>query len=460
MKISLSLSGEVHLKLHQHLFPGDGLEAVAVAICGRSQYLNDHKLLVHDVICIPHQECERSEGLLNWPTNRVSPYFELVLRRNMAILKIHSHPGGYDKFSETDDYSDKEFFESVYGWSDTDDPHGSAIMLPSGEIFGRAILKSGEFYPFEKVGVTGDDMQFWWHHPHDFQRESFSLRTEQAFGPGTIRILRKLRIGVIGCSGTGSPVVEQLARLGVGQLVLVDPDVVEETNLNRIVNSNRDDAQQGRLKVEVLKNAIDRMGLGTKVEIHPNNLFDNIKVLKAISNCDVIFGCVDTIDGRHLLNQLSSFYLIPYFDIGIKLNADGKGGIDQIHGTVHYLVPGKGSLLTRQVYTSEGLRASGMLRRNPSEYDSLRKSGYITNVIIESPAVISVNMLAASLAVNEFLARMHNFRNEDNVDFEITRFSLTDGYFFHEKDTTVDAYLKKFSGRGDVMPFLNTPELS
>ena len=49
-----------------------------------------------------------------------------------------------------------------------------------------------------------------------------------------------MSIAVVGCSGTGSPVIEQLARLGVGRLVLVDPDRVEEKNLNRIVNATRE----------------------------------------------------------------------------------------------------------------------------------------------------------------------------------------------------------------------------
>lgn len=84
--------------------------------------------------------------------------------------------------------------------------------------------------------------------------------------------MRQLRVAVVGCSGTGSIVVEQLARLGVGHLILVDPDVVEYKNLNRILNSTNEDAALRRSKVEVMARAIARMGLGTTVELHQANL--------------------------------------------------------------------------------------------------------------------------------------------------------------------------------------------
>ena len=65
-------------------------------------------------------------------------------------------------------------------------------------------------------------------------RDAFTLRHAQAFGTGTTALLRNLSVAIVGCSGTGSIVAEQLARLGAGRLVLVDPDRVEEKNLNRI----------------------------------------------------------------------------------------------------------------------------------------------------------------------------------------------------------------------------------
>ena len=68
-------------------------------------------------------------------------------------------------------------------------------------------------------------------------------------------------------------------------------------------------------------------------------------------------------------------------------------------------------------------------------------------------------MLVSSMAVNEMLARIHNYRSEPNETYAISRFSLTDGYFQFEHDGEPDLYLEKFVGRGDILPLLNMPEL-
>jgi tRNA A37 threonylcarbamoyladenosine dehydratase len=111
--------------------------------------------------------------------------------------------------------------------------------------------------------AVGHDMRIWTE--RRLSPSSFAVRHAQAFGNGTTEILRTLSVAVVGCSGTGSGVVEQLARLGVGRIVLVDPDIVEEKNLNRILNSGKEDVYLGRPKVHVLASAIARMGLGQEV---------------------------------------------------------------------------------------------------------------------------------------------------------------------------------------------------
>ncbi len=73
-------------------------------------------------------------------------------------------------------------------------------------------------------------------------------------------LIAHMKIAVVGCSGTGSIVIEQLARLGVGELVIVDPDKVEKKNLNRILNTTLSDAEKKKYKVDVLKSAIASFG--------------------------------------------------------------------------------------------------------------------------------------------------------------------------------------------------------
>ena len=65
-----------------------------------------------------------------------------------------------------------------------------------------------------------------------------SLPPPMAFTSEMRAWLGRMSVCVIGVSGTGSIVAEQLARLGVGEIILIDFDKLEERNLNRILNSS------------------------------------------------------------------------------------------------------------------------------------------------------------------------------------------------------------------------------
>jgi hypothetical protein len=379
--------------------------------------------------------------------------------KEYAILKIHSHPNGCEAFSPTDDESDNVLFNSIFCWTEGKHPHASAIMLPDpeGTIFGRAIFPDGTFQPLDSILIPGDDLRFWTH--SNCRSPGFAQRHVQLFGEGPIRRLQEMAIAVVGCSGTGSPVIEQLARLGVGRLVIVDPDKVEEKNLNRILNSTREDASFQRLKVDVLKRAIDAMGLSTEVETFAQDI-RNPEALKAVAECDVIFGCVDSIDGRHLLNRLATFYSIPYFDLGVRLDSDGNGGISEAYGVVNYLKPDGSTLMDRKLYSEEKLRSAGLRLTDPLAYREQIKKGYIGGTDEDRPAVISINMQVASTAVNEFLARLHPYRTYNNADSSSVRISFVHGAVRLEPESNHSGMFSQYIGRGDFRPLLNMPALS
>lgn len=462
MQYLLSISGFHYDLIKSHLFPGDNLEAVSVALCGRLNNKDVHKLLVHEVVHIPYSECQRTPDFISWQTERIIPLIEKASNNDWAIVKIHCHPGGYEQFSSLDDNSDTRLFSSIFGWTDSDSPHGSCVMLPDGRIFGRVFFPDLKTENITRISIAGDDIKIWDYCNGSSNQLEIGKRTIQAFGEGTYYLLKKLKIGVVGCSGTGSPVIEQLVRLGVGKLVLIDPDKVELKNLNRILNTKRMDANNHRFKVDVLKEAIINFDLGTEVEVYSSNIYDNITCLRKLAECDILFGTVDSVDGRDLINRISTYYIIPYFDLGIKLEADGRGGISKIVGTVHYIQPGKSSLISRGLYDSEDLKAAGLYRMHPDQFPELVKNSYIKNININRPAVISVNMMIASYAVNEFLNRLHPYKVDPCRDFAQTTIDLTEGCFIHRSEDQLkdDAFLKSKVGLGDRRIFLDLVELS
>ena len=462
--ISLSLSGDQHEYLKSFLFPDDGKEAVALLLCGRRAGDRRERLVVREIHGIPYDQCtERTAVLVSWRPEYIAPLLDRAAEEGLSVVKVHSHPGGHAGFSATDDEGDARLLPMIRGWVEQDIAHGSAVMLPGGVMFGRVLHHSGMSEPISCIAVAGDDLHFWYADRGRLGSPDLAALPGQVFGEGTIERLRHLSIAVVGASGTGSPVIEQLQRLGAGEIVIVDDDHMEKRNVIRVLNSTMQDVSEKRLKVDVLADAIERVGLGSRVIRIKRNLWEP-EVVRAVAQCDVLFGCMDSVDGRYLLNALATYYTLPYFDIGVRLRAapsgPQKGQIREVCGTVNYLRPGRSSLLSRGLFTMEEVAAAGLWRNDPDAHVQQERDGYITGAAVQRPAVISVNMFAASLAVNEFLARLHPFREEPNGIWAAVEFSLASMELFGDPDEGICELMAGNVGKGDVTPLLGLLELA
>src|SRR5918994_5755816 len=143
------------------------------------------------------------------------------------------------------------------------------------------------------------------------------------------------------------------------------------------------DAAAGWAKVDVLGDAVERAGLGTKVIRVNKNLWDP-ETIRAVAQCDIVFGCMDTIDGRFLLNTIATHYSIPYFDIGVRLDAarEGldKGRTREVCGSINYLQPGRSSLMSRGLFTIKEVAAAALRRHDPTAHARQVEDGYVTGV--------------------------------------------------------------------------------
>lgn len=463
MDVTLTLTAEQHGSLKAHLFPGDGFEAAAIILCSRCAGNRRHRLTAREIHPIPLEQCStRTPMRVTWSTEVVVPLLDYAEQHRLTVIKCHSHPNGSTQFSETDDDGDRKLLPAIRDWFDEDYYHGSVVMVPNGEMFGRFLSISGDFVPLAHINVVGDDLLFWYSKPLN-NIPNFVVSQTQAFGEGTFERIRCLSIAVIGCSGTGSPVIEQLVRLGVGELVLVDDDVIEARNINRIINATMKDATEGRLKVQVMAEAIGRIGTGTHVIPLAVNLWTP-EAVQAVAQCDLVFGCMDSVDGRFLLNTIATYYLLPYIDLGVRIQAspDGinKGEIQAICGSVHFLQPGGSSLISRGVLSLEQVSAAGLARNDPEAHAQQVMDGYVAGVAVTRPAVISLNMSMASLGVNELLARLHPFRDNPNTNYDHIQLDLADMAMYCDSVSDPCPIFQSNVGKGDVKPLLNFPEMS
>lgn len=465
-KTRLRMTGREYERLQKHLFPGDGCEAIAFALCGYLETETDVVLTISSVHLYPHEKCTvRTGDRVEWSPAEIVDLFEDCKKRNLRLLKIHSHPEYWPYFSAVDDKSDTDMSDTVTGWLGRNDDVCSVIMLPDGSLMGRTINYEGRFTPLHSIVVISDNIRCF----HDIDQgityagtkkidDEIQLRTRQAFGEGTTNILKQLKVGIVGCSGTGSIVAELLARLGVSELVLVDHDQVEYKNVNRILNSTTEHAKNKTYKVDMLKEAIEKIGTDVVVSVISDGLHTS-DAYYAIAPCDIVFGCMDTVDGRHLLNRMATYFCSAYFDIGVRLDADGKGGINEILGRVDYIQPGLSSLFSRGRYTADQLKSADLARTDPEEHKRQLKEGYIKSANVESPAVISINMMFSSQAVTEFLARLHPFRDRGNENYAAITFSVSGFLLIPEREDKYDEELKEKVGLGHKKPMLEAPML-
>lgn len=453
MRSRLIVPAPVHQPLKAHLLAADGNEAAALLLCANDGV----RLIATEWIAVPHAACEvRKPDRLTWPGEYVEQAIERAESDGRSIIAIHSHPGGYFQFSLADDQSDRILVPSLQQANAA--AHGTAIMIPSGAI--RARLYAGDAVTdIACVVAPGDDIQFWW---SAGATDAGPARPPMAFTSDMTAWFKRMTACIIGVSGTGSVVAEQLARLGFGRIILIDFDRVEHKNLNRILNATHDDAEKRRLKVESFARSIKAHHPDTEVVILPVSIDDRDAVLAA-SGADFLFSCVDDAEGRHIADRIAAYFAIPLFDVGVSIptraTADGARAIADAVGRIDYVQPGGSTLKDRGVYDAADLEAAYLRRVAPETHAARVKEGYLPGVAEEAPAVITLNMRAAADCAMEMIARVFPFRHDPNASHARTIFMLADGDIERFPETDFGRSGEYPIGVGAVEPLLGLPNL-
>jgi hypothetical protein len=455
MKVTsnLTIPALLYEQLRRHLYPGDGLEAAAILLCSHTPGPR-LRLLAREVVLVPHAACQRRErDVLTWPGLVIEDAIDRAEADNLSLMLVHSHPGGFFGFSEQDDRSDGVTMPSIFQALET--LHGSAIMTPDGAMLAR--VYDAKHYPslVDAVFVPGHDLRWWW-------SDGQFLKRPLAFTSQTRDELARLCACVIGVSGTGSIVAEQLARLGFGQIQLIDFDGVELRNLNRILNSTSEDARTEQSKVIAFAKAIQsHRGDGVAVPLAKS--INTREAVLLASQSDAVFCCVDTLEARHIADLIASAFLLPLFDIGVVIPTRRQGdmvAIADVCGRIDYVQPGGATLQDRGVYSPESLRAEYLRSVAPAAHRDEVEAGYLRGLVEQAPSVITLNMRAAASCVMEFIARTYPFRHDPNSSFARIEFSVAAG---EEEASPERAFVKQVNpilARGAKEPLLGLPALS
>lgn len=140
-----------------------------------------------------------------------------------------------------------------------------------------------------------------------YNRQSF-------LGNDSQKIIELCKVGIVGLGGGGSHIVQQLAHLGFQNYILYDSDIVQETNLNRLIGATEKDINKPKIKIA--ERMIYGLQARAKIKAYKNRWQEKPLSLRG---CDIIFGCVDKFSERRELEACSRRFLIPYIDIGIDV---------------------------------------------------------------------------------------------------------------------------------------------
>ena len=329
--------------------------------------------------------------------------------RGSGLVLMHNHFGlGWQGMSPEDVQAEQSRAAFVFattnlplvGMTLGTDQAWSARFWPRA---GRRVYRRR---PCENVRVVGKQLHIT-NHPHlrpPPSTQHSQVRTTSAWGEENQSILTRTRVGVVGLGSVGRLVAENLARIGIEEVLFVDFDRLAVHNLDRQIGAFAEDADGRRLKVDLAKEGFEQASTAMRCRALalPAAVSEQIG-FEAVLNCDVIFCCVDRPWGRHVLNHIAYAHLIPVIEGGILVRLASDGTFRGADWSCRTAGPDRCCLVCAGAY-DPGLvddERRGLLD-DPSYFDSLANS----NPLKSRQNVLPFSMSLASHQILQFCALM------------------------------------------------------
>jgi molybdopterin/thiamine biosynthesis adenylyltransferase len=434
-------------------------ESAAFLLAGRKVIGASEELIVRRIVDVPKSEYRIQENYhLDISPKAINGLISLCERNNLGVILCHSHPTD-STYSPSDDHGERRIAESI--WKNIPNvPVGSLLISPT-KVFARIWKPKDGHKPVSYVTIIGRHIKKIFldgrRHKTDIPSDIYD-RQILAFGSKGQAILSNTKIAVVGLGGTGSPVAEQLVRMGVKNIVLIDPDFLDPSNITRVYGSSYGDAYKRMVHLyRQRKKKISKVELITKhlkkikPEVYIQPIQDSIvktDAAKSLLDCDLIFCCTDEHWGRSVVNQVAYQYLIPVIDMGVRIDAkDNK--IRGAFGSVQMLRPDKPCLWCYEFLSADRIRTESL---PDHERKSLLREGYVQDIDSAAPSVISLTTTIAGHAVTAFLQLMTDFMGPAGDISRLNYFIMEGTVGRGISEMKEQCICKKVRGYGDLQP--------
>ena len=423
---SLRISAPMMRRLKAHLFPGDHDEHGAVIGASVVETRRGTRLLARRLFLA-------ADGVDYLPGNRGYRMLtaDFVRRcvlaceaEGLAYLPIHCHGGTTTVGFSTDDLdSHKRGYPALLDILDGTPVVG--LVFATDAVAGDVWLPGGGRLDLAHTDVVGRVPTRLFPSPPPSSPKADQSHDRQArlFGDRGQAVLRDQKVGIIGLGGAGSLLNEYLTRLGVGHIVAIDPDRVDLTNLPRLVGARRLDALPlfASKRMPALLRRFGEAHAATKVHVARRvarqanrkvvfeSVIDDITSHEAVErliDCDFLFLAADTMQARLVVNALVHQYLIPAIQVGAKVQVDKKSGaVEDVFSVVRHLTPGEGCLWCNELINPT------RLAEEAATTEQRHAQRYVPEVV--APSVITLNAVAASHAVDDYLFAVTGLAESD-----------------------------------------------
>jgi len=324
----------------------------------------------------------------------------------------------------SDDEGEARLFD-VFTQFLPDLPFGSLLLCP-GMVRGRVWTLGPVHEPLAEILLLGATLEVVVPHGGG-QRHAIAVRPEfdrqaRALGEEGQAAVSQAKVAVVGLGGTGTPTAEQIVRLGVRDIVLIDPDVVDETTITRgygifpehiqtdpgLLKRFLGSRSQATPKVHAVARHLRRIAPSARIVSLQRDVVET-GVARTLLDRTIIFCCVDEHWGRAVLNQLSYQYLIPVINMGVRLDVR-EGRLIGAAGSVQVMRPGMACLWCSGQLNPDRVRAESL---SAEERAKLEGESYVVGLETRAPMVIPLTTTLSGLAVTAFLHLVTGFLGGD-----------------------------------------------
>ncbi len=395
-------------------------ESAVFLLAGRKNIGNIEQLIVRRVVEIPRSEYRVQENYhLDISPRAINGLISLCEENGLGAILCHSHPTD-TPYSPSDDKGERRIAETIWKFI-PDAPVGSLLISPT-QIKARVWKASDGHHPAASMSIIGryirkinlNDIS---EDSNPYNKEIYD-RQILAFGSIGQDLISKAKVGIVGLGGTGSPTAEQLVRMGVKDIVLIDPDYFSPSNITRVYGSFYSDRKskwpkwfplikKKRAKVDIASDHMRRINPVVNIRSIRDSVVKDT-ALRSLLDRDVIFCCTDEHWGRSLVNQLSYQYLIPVINMGVRIDSK-ENMIRGAFGVIDIIRPDKPCLWCSGFLNSDRIMAEGL---PVNERKARLREGYVDDIDTNAPSVISLTTTVSGHATTAFLQLLTDFMRE------------------------------------------------